>query len=81
MPASRTSARVAPGRIATATAAATAAAPSWQNPTLPVWIMLASSWAWADAARGWPALTMPTGAIAIAELELGMFPSLSSRGG
>src|SRR3569833_2676713 len=33
------------------------------------------------AARGLPALTIPTGAIAIAELELGIVPSAMLRGG
>jgi hypothetical protein len=34
----------------------------------------------AAAARGLPALTIPTGAIAVAEVELGIVPSAIVRG-
>ncbi len=69
------------GRSPAATAAAIAAAASWQKSTSPTWIRAASAYAWSAAARGSPALTSPTGQMHIAELLDGMLPAATRRGG
>ena len=71
---------VASERQADATAAAMMAAPSWQKPAS--WTLISEArWvACAAACAGLQALTSPTGAMHMAELEQGMLPSAANRG-
>ena len=71
---------VASVRHAAATAAAMMAAPSWQKPAS--WTLISEArWvACAAACAGLQALTSPTGAMHMAELEQGMLPSAASCG-
>ena len=62
------------------TAAAIAAAPSWQKPTSCTWMSPARLYACRAAWTGLQAFTMPTGEMHIAELELGMLPRAAMRG-